>query len=135
VDALQLMPAVTATPGGDAAEARRRALADPFPWLLLVDTLGRPLGWVDQADLPTSGQLDESLASAMSPTFDRRTTLKDALARLIEAEVQAGVVVDAKGAVLGLVTAEMIFDWSRQTAEEARRQTRGSRPADATGEP
>jgi osmoprotectant transport system ATP-binding protein len=120
VDALSLMPPVTATPGDDAAAARQRALDDPFPWLLLVDTMGRPLGWVDQDEIPSSGRLDESLASAMSPTLDRRTTLKDALARLIEAEVQAGIVVDGRGAVIGLVTAEMIFDWSRQTAEEVR---------------
>jgi osmoprotectant transport system ATP-binding protein len=120
VDALELLPAVTASPGDDAAEARRRALADPFPWLLLVDTLRRPLGWVDQDDLPTSGTIAADLASAMSPLLDRRTTLKDALAMLIEAEVQAGIVTDARGAAIGLVTAEMIFDWSRRTADEAR---------------
>ncbi|MBI3750730.1 MAG: ATP-binding cassette domain-containing protein [Chloroflexi bacterium] len=120
VNELDLMAPVTASPGEDAAEARRRALADPFPWLLLVDAMRRPLGWVEEADIPTSGNLTEELASAMSPLLDRRTTLKDALARLIEAEVQAGVVTDARGAVIGLVTAEMIFDWSRRTAEEAR---------------
>jgi osmoprotectant transport system ATP-binding protein len=113
VDALELMPAVTASPGDDAAEARRRALADPFPYLLLVDTLRRPIGWVEQDDLPTSGTLGEDLASAMSPLFSRRTTLKDALAMLIEAEVHAGIGVDGKGAALGLVTAEMIFEAPR----------------------
>jgi osmoprotectant transport system ATP-binding protein len=123
VDALDLVRAVTASPGDDAGEARRRALADPFPYLLLVDASRRPLGWVDQDDIPASGPLSEDLASLMSPLLDRRTTLKDALARLIEAEVQAGIVVDGKGATLGLVTAEMIFDWSRQTADEARRVT------------
>ena len=34
---------------------------------------------------------------------------------LIEAEVQAGIVVDARGAAIGLVTAEMIFEWSRDS--------------------
>lgn len=120
VNQLELMVPVTASPGDDAAEARRRALADPFPWLLLVDAMRRPLGWVEEDDIPSSGSLTEELASAMSPLLDRRTTLKDALARLIEAEVQAGLVVDARGAVVGMVTAEMIFDWSRRTAEEAR---------------
>jgi osmoprotectant transport system ATP-binding protein len=113
VDALQLMPPVTASPGDDAADARRRALADPFPYLLLVDDLRRPLGWIEQDDIPASGTLSEELASAMSPLFGRRTTLKDALAMLIEAEVHAGIVVDAKGAALGLVTAEMIFEAPR----------------------
>jgi osmoprotectant transport system ATP-binding protein len=113
VDALQLMPPVTASPGDDAADARRRALADPFPYLLLVDDLRRPLGWVEQDDIPASGTLSEDLATAMSPLFGRRTTLKDALAMLIEAEVHAGIVVDAKGAALGLVTADMIFEAPR----------------------
>jgi osmoprotectant transport system ATP-binding protein len=119
VDALALMPAVTASPGDDAADARRRALADPFPYLLLVDAEHRPLGWIDQDHIPTSGSLTAGMASEMSPLLDRRTTLKDALARLVEAEVQAGIVVDRAGRTRGLVTAEMIFDWSRQTKAEA----------------
>jgi osmoprotectant transport system ATP-binding protein len=113
VDALELMPPITASPGDDAAEARRRALADPFPYLLLVDAERHPIGWVDQDDIPSSGTLGEHLATAMSPLFSRRTTLKDALAMLIEAEVHAGIVVDGKGAAMGLVTADMIFGSSR----------------------
>ena len=113
VDALQLMPPVTASPGDDAADARRRVLADPFPYLLLVDNMRRPIGWIDQAEIPTSGNVGEHLASAMSPLFSRRTTLKDALAMLIEAEVHAGIVVDGRGAAVGLVTAEMIFEAPR----------------------
>jgi osmoprotectant transport system ATP-binding protein len=115
VDALELMPVVTASAGDDAADAHRRALADPFPYLLVVDAARRPIGWVDQDEIPTSGTLHDGLASAMSPLLNRRTTLKDALAMLIEAEVQAGIVVDGKGAAMGLVTAEMIFEWSRES--------------------
>jgi CBS domain containing-hemolysin-like protein len=44
----------------------------------------------------------------MSPLLDRRTTLKDALSMIIDAEVVAGIVVDRDGGVLGLVTAESI---------------------------
>jgi osmoprotectant transport system ATP-binding protein len=113
VDALELMPPVTASSGDDAADARRRALADPFPYLLLVDAERRPIGWVDQDDIPSSGTIGEDLATAMSPLFSRRTTLKDALAMLIEAEVHAGIVVDGKGAAMGLLTADMIFASSR----------------------
>jgi osmoprotectant transport system ATP-binding protein len=120
VDHLSLMPAITASPGDDAADARRRARADPFPYLLLVDAATRrPLGWVDQDDIPANGTLTEDLASAMSPLLSRRTTLKDALAMLIEAEVQAGIVVDGRGAAVGLVTAEMIFEWSRESRPAA----------------
>ena len=113
VDALPAMPPVTASAGDDAAEARRRVLADPFPYLLLLDSKRRPIGWLNATDLPSSGALDAGLARPMSPLLGRRTTLKDALAMLIEAEVQAGIVVDGGGAAIGLVTAEMIFEWSR----------------------
>jgi CBS domain containing-hemolysin-like protein len=48
------------------------------------------------------------LAVETSPILDPMTTLKDALAMLLEAGVQAGVVVDTDGAVDGLLTVDMI---------------------------
>jgi osmoprotectant transport system ATP-binding protein len=110
---LELKPVVTARPGDDAAEARRRILADPFPYLLLVDEADRPLGWIDQDDCPTSGVLTESMADPMSPLLNRRATLRDALSLLLDAGVQAGIVVDRAGATLGLVTADMIAERMR----------------------
>jgi Mg2+/Co2+ transporter CorB len=91
----------------------------------------RPLGWIPESAIPVEGKLTEAMATAMSPLFDRRTTLKDALARLIETEVQAGIVVDARGAVLGLVTAEMIFDWSRHSAEASEAKASEAKASDA----
>jgi len=114
VASLELRPAITARPGDDAADARRRTLADPFEYLLLVDAEDRPIGWVPERSIPTSGVLDESMAASMSPLLDRRTTLKDALAMLIDAEVQAGIVVDRRGVLRGLVTAEDIVAAARR---------------------
>ena len=54
----------------------------------------------------------------MSPLLNRRTTLKDALSLLLDADVQAGIVVDRSGAVLGIVTADTIADLMRETARE-----------------
>ncbi len=65
----------------------------------------------------------------MSPLINRRTTLKDALSMLLDADVQAGIVVDRTGAVLGLVTADMIAERMRETAGDARFAAR--RPRDA----
>jgi osmoprotectant transport system ATP-binding protein len=113
VESLELRPAIVAHPGDDAAKARRQILADPFEFLMLVDAANHPIGWVAERQIPTSGVLDESLATAMSPLLDRRTTLKDALAMLIDAEVQVGIVVDRHGALRGLVTAEMILERMR----------------------
>jgi osmoprotectant transport system ATP-binding protein len=118
VSELTLAQPVTASPGDECAEARKRAWADPFRYLLMVDGSRRPIGWVDENEIPRDGLLTEAMAHAMSPLLNRRTTLKDALSMLLDADVQAGIVVDRAGAVLGLVTADMIADWMRDTASE-----------------
>ena len=115
---VELRPAITARIGDDAAEARRRALADPFPWLLLLDEADRPLGWVDQHEVPASGVLDASLVGTTSPLLDRRTTLKDALSMLLEDDVQAGVVIDRRGVFRGLVTVAEVASFLRDSGRE-----------------
>ena len=107
VESLEPQPAVTASAGEDAAVARGR-LRSAHDYLLVVDAQDRPLGWVRGADLPASGAIKAEAASSSSPILDRKTTLKDALAMLLAADVHAGIVVDGAGAVVGLVTAEMI---------------------------
>jgi osmoprotectant transport system ATP-binding protein len=100
---------VTARPGDDAADARRRANADPFPFLLLVDADDRPIGWVDENAIPASGALRADIAIPMSPLLEPETTAKDALSMLLDSDVQAGIVVDRAGRVTGLVTADTII--------------------------
>ena len=107
VGELELLRAVTAQPGGDPVEALLRTMADPFGFLLLVDESRRPIGWI-APDALRGGELSVAMARATSPLLDVRTTLKDALSMLLDADVQAGIVVDPAGAVQGLVTAEMI---------------------------
>jgi osmoprotectant transport system ATP-binding protein len=119
VGELELQRATTARQGDDVEEARRRAAGDPFPYLLLVDGDDRPIGWIDDRRLQALGALSADDAESESPLFDRHTTLKDALSMLLEAGVQAGIVVDANGAVVGLVTVEMILERTRARAAEA----------------
>jgi osmoprotectant transport system ATP-binding protein len=118
--------AVTAREGETAGAARARLAADPFPYLLLLDAEGRPIGWIDEDDLAREERLDARQAIAMSPLLNRRTTLKDALSQLLEADVQAGIVVDRAGRATGLVTAGMIADWLRDEARD---------PGDGRGAP
>ena len=113
VGELPIRPAITARPGDAAAPARARILADPFPYLLLVDERDRPLGWLDQHTLPAEGTLSAGAVIPVSPQFDRRTTLKDALSMLLDADVQAGVLVDRDGRLRGIVTVGMVADWFR----------------------
>ena len=90
-------------------------MADPFEYLLLIDDSDRPIGWIGQRHVPASGPLHEEMAVPASPLLDPKSTLKDALSMLLDADVQAGIVVDRQGAVLGLVTAEMIAEKLRNS--------------------
>jgi osmoprotectant transport system ATP-binding protein len=105
-------PAVTASVGADAGEARGR-IDDALPYLLLLDDERRPLGWIRREDIPTSGRLTEAMATPMSPLLNRRATLKDALSLLLDSDVQNGIVVDRHGAFLGVITADTIAERMR----------------------
>jgi osmoprotectant transport system ATP-binding protein len=114
VSDVKLQPAVTARPGDPAADARRRALDDPLRYLLVIDSENRPLGWVAHGDIPADGQIMERMANPVSPTVNKRTTLKDALSMMLDADVQTGIVVDHHGAVLGLLTVESVAEKMRE---------------------
>ena len=109
---LEPRPAVTAQPGDEAAEARKR-IDDSLPYLLLLDRERRPVGWIRREDVPSTGQLTEEMATPMSPLFNRRATLKDALSLLLDSDVQTGIVVDRHAAFVGIVTADMIAERMR----------------------
>ena len=72
--------------------------------MLLIDADDRPVGWIPVRRIPGEGRLSEDLAESMSPIFEPITTLKDALGQLLGAGVEAGIVVDEKGRVRGLLT-------------------------------
>jgi osmoprotectant transport system ATP-binding protein len=135
---LALRPALTAVVGSDAGEARKRGLAASFRFLLVTDQANRPLGWVDAPKLPESGSITEVMASATSPFVNKRTTLKDALSMLLDADVQVGIVTDRSGAIQGLLTVDMIAERMRagHKAPAYLVDAPGSEPADPDpGEP
>jgi len=117
VGEMALQPVVTARAGDPAGEARARTFADPFPYLLLLDPSDRPIGWVNQRHIPGTGTLAPSLATPMSPLLDRRTTLKDALSMMLDADVQTGIVVDRAGRLRGVLTVEAIAAVLRPSAD------------------
>jgi osmoprotectant transport system ATP-binding protein len=104
----------TARPGDPALDARRWAAADPLGYLLLVDEAKRPLGWVARDDIPEQGTLSEAMANPSSPHLNKRTTLKDALSMMLDADVQTGIVIDRTGAVQGLLTIDAVADKMRE---------------------
>jgi osmoprotectant transport system ATP-binding protein len=108
VSDVELRPAVTTTPGDQVADARQKAATAPGQYLLVVDAERRPLGWVSEHDLPADGVITDAMANPVSPTVNRRTTLKDALSMMLDADVQTGIVVDRAGATQGLLTIEAV---------------------------
>ncbi|HXU86793.1 MAG TPA: ABC transporter ATP-binding protein [Verrucomicrobiae bacterium] len=109
-----LRPAVTGRAGDNAADARHRAMDDPLRYLLLIDSGNRPIGWIAHGDIPNEGGLAESMANPSSPILNKRTTLKDALSMMLDADVQTGIVVDRTGAVQGLLSIDTIADKMRE---------------------
>ena len=55
-----------------------------------------------------TGSLDANLANPVSPIVNKRTTLKDALSMMLDADVQAAIVVDRTGAVQGVMTVDRV---------------------------
>jgi osmoprotectant transport system ATP-binding protein len=119
---LALSPVVTAQVDGDGGAARRAAAASAFEYILVTDDASRPIGWVHR-DRMTTGIVSADQVESTSPLLDRRTTLKDALSMLLDADVQAGLVVDRTGALRGMITVDDITALMRE---------RDARPLDAT---
>jgi len=128
---LPLREATLAQPGDSVDDARRRAAADDFRYLLLVDMSRRPIGWLGDREIPSEGRLSEAMASSISPLLSPRTTLKDALSMLLGADVQAGIVVDNDGAVLGLLTVDMITARMQEARVALKAQVSGEGLADS----
>jgi osmoprotectant transport system ATP-binding protein len=108
---VELEPAVTATVGHPRREVLALGREAEVDFVLLIDDARRPLGWVETADLDLDGLVTEDDADPMSPLLDRRDTLKDATSRLLDAEVQSGLVVDRDGRLLGLLTLRAVTEW------------------------
>ena len=125
---LALRRPVTCRPGDESAAARRAALADPFPYLLLVDEDNRPIGWISDRAIPAGGQLSADHAEPPGPYLERRTTLKDALSLLLSADVLAGVVVDEQQRVAGIVTLDQVAAYLRDATRDG-----AAEPVEAAG--
>jgi osmoprotectant transport system ATP-binding protein len=119
VGSVDLGPVTTVILGSDAAEARRRAAEDNFPYVLIVDDRNRPLEWCRDDAIPRTGTVAGAEGLPAAPVLDRLTTLKDALSMLLASDVQAGIVVDDAGAVRGLITTDMISERIRSSAQTA----------------
>src|SRR5439155_18678379 len=116
---LEPIPPVVARAGEPVALVRPRMVDSRFGYVLLVDDESKPIGWIEFGGVPRDGSLDPALAVPASALVSRETTLKDVLSMMLDADVQAAIVVDRQGQVEGLVTLETITDRLREERERA----------------
>jgi osmoprotectant transport system ATP-binding protein len=105
---LDLWRAPLVREGEPTASARQRAGDSEVPYPLLVDADGRPLGWLSERDLARGETIRAPADSAAVPLIDRDDVLRDALAELLQTGSQYAPVVDARGAVVGVLSVEIV---------------------------
>jgi osmoprotectant transport system ATP-binding protein len=106
---IDLWKAPLVTTGEAAATARERLAASDVPFPLLVDQDGRPVGWLGKSDLD-GAYVPEARGRSVT-TVDLDDVLRDALADLLQSQVQYGVVLDAGGRVAGILSVEIISEF------------------------
>ena len=99
-----------------------------FPYVLVVDDHGRPIGCAGPEQLAGAGAVTGSGLVPATPLLTPDTSLRVALSMLLTAQVVAGVVVDESGRAMGVLTTDEIGDWFRM---EAGRFTASTLPASA----
>jgi osmoprotectant transport system ATP-binding protein len=115
---VDLWKAPRVRPGDPVAEARSQLADSDLPYPLLINTDGKPLGWLSDRDL-AGERVPEHADTAATPVLDRDSVLRDALAELLEEDTQYGPVVDDRGRVVGVLSVELIgqFLASKDTRE------------------
>ena len=101
-------PLVQAGDPTDQARAELRGAEVPHP--LLVDADGHPLGWLTERDLAAESVPERADTSA-EPVVELDDVLRDALSDLLAAETRYSPVVDAGGAIVGVLSIEIISEF------------------------
>jgi osmoprotectant transport system ATP-binding protein len=93
--------------GEPVREARVKAADADLPIPLLVDSEGRPLGWLSEKGM-AGERVERVLRSPAEPVVELDDVLRDALSDLIQAESRYAPVVDPRGVVAGVLSIEVI---------------------------
>jgi osmoprotectant transport system ATP-binding protein len=109
---INLWKAPHAHPGRPTSEVR--ALLDApdveVPYALLVDEHERPQGWLTERDL--AGDTVPATADApLGPVLETGDVMRDALADLLQGESMYAAVIDHSGAVVGILSVEIISEF------------------------
>jgi osmoprotectant transport system ATP-binding protein len=93
--------------GESVADVRAKLADSDLSFPLLIDENGRPLGWLSEKAL-VGERVTAEFRSDPEPVLDLDAVLRDALADLLQHASQYGPVVDAEGAVVGILSIDML---------------------------
>jgi osmoprotectant transport system ATP-binding protein len=96
--------------GQSTAEARAKLDGAEVPYVLVVDSERRPLGWLSEADLGRD-TVPATPDAAPDPIVEREDVLRDALSDLLQAETHYAPVVDGEGRISGVLSVEIISEF------------------------
>jgi osmoprotectant transport system ATP-binding protein len=113
---IDLWKVATVRAGESTAEARTKIEDADLDILLLVDDQGHPKGWLSERGLQGE-RVREELRSPAEPVVELDDILRDALSDLLQSDTQYGPVVDADGAVAGVLSIEALSHALSQKAE------------------
>jgi osmoprotectant transport system ATP-binding protein len=110
VSDIDLWEAPLAFAGQDTADVRAKLAGAEVPWALLVDSDRRPIGWLSERDL-AAPTVPHRADSSPDPVLDRDDVLRDALSDLLQSQTHYAPVVDASGAVDGVLSLDVISEF------------------------
>ncbi|WP_320670936.1 ABC transporter ATP-binding protein [Patulibacter defluvii] len=103
---LALEEAVKVRYGDPTAWVREQLRGAAIPYPLVVDPEGRPLAWLDDDDL-RGERVADGIGSAVA-TVERDDVLRDAFSDVLAHRVQFAAVVDARGALIGVLSSDAV---------------------------
>jgi osmoprotectant transport system ATP-binding protein len=116
VSDIDLWKAPLAFVGQATAEVRAKLDGAEVPYALVLDSDRRPVGWMSEADLAAE-TVPARPDTSPDPTVELDDVLRDALSDLLQAETRYAPVVDARGAIAGVLSVEIISEFL--TSDEA----------------
>ena len=104
---IDLWKAPLARVGEPTAAVRAAVATADLPHPLVVDTNGRPVGWLSERDL-VQETVPATPDTSAEPVVELDDVLRDALSDLLRSDSQYGPVVDEHGRVAGVLSVEIV---------------------------
>jgi osmoprotectant transport system ATP-binding protein len=114
VSDIDLWEAPLAHVGQATAEVRAKLDGAEVPYALVIDSERRPLGWLSDDDLRAE-TVPPHPDTSPEPVLDLADVMRDALSDLLQAETRYAPVVDAEGAIAGVLSVEIISEFLTST--------------------